>query len=253
MLPGRLDELPMSAAQRVACAATGVLDPIRLPPDPFDVLDQASDASAPTAESCAVARSLLISVGGTPELTAHVTSLASAPVDHLRTFAARRGCIICAPTFLEAVTCDEANLRRGWPLPSTAQREFKDLDARAGHVFGLYVEHLHALVFTPQAVPLNHERVTLHELGHALTVRGASQTAHLRADLQCDLPPRIERLMRNYAQDNDRAAVRERVLEALAEAYAFSVLGRFRELSPGLLQALQELLTYGELDPRPAT
>ena len=104
---------------------------------------------------------------------------------------------------------------------------------------------MHALIFTPQATPANHERLTLHELRHALTLPSMYRTAHLHLELLCGLPAQIDEMLCAYPQGSDRAAVRERVLEVLAEAYVWTVVGRWRELPGCLFSALQGILTVG--------
>jgi hypothetical protein len=228
----------------------GIRDPlgaVRLPPDPFALLDVSLDGFRPNEASYRLATCLAVSIGGAAILDEHVCSLAVAPEPDLRAFSGSRGRIFFAESFLAAATSDEANVRRGMPLDTAARRDYARWDASNGHVFGLYDPQIHALIFTLQATPLNHEHVTLHELGHALTIRGAWNTAHLRADLLEDLPQPIATLLDNYARGDGREAVRERVLEALAEAYVWWVVGRWRELSQPLFGALHGLLTTGEL------
>jgi hypothetical protein len=148
----------------------GIRDPlgaVRLPPDPFALLDVSLDGIRPTEASYLLARRLSVSIGGAAILDEHVGSLASAPETDLRTFARGQGQIFFADSFVAAATSDEANLRRGMPLDEAARRDYARWDAHCGHVFGLYDPQIHALIFTPQATPLNHERLSLHELGHA--------------------------------------------------------------------------------------
>jgi hypothetical protein len=211
-----------------------------------------STASPPCEASYQLARSLALSIDGTTILDEHVGSLAVAPVHDLQSFAQSRGRILFAESFVAAATSDIANIRRGMPLDAAGRQDYARWDAKPGHVFGLYDPQIHSLIFTTQTMPLNHERVTLHELGHALTLRNAWQFAHLRADVLIDLPKPIAALLDNYAQGDRREAVRERVLEALAEAYVWTVVGRWRELPPALFSALHGLLTNGALRSQPA-
>lgn len=231
-------------------AVGGIRDPlgaVRLPPDPFSLLDVPMDAARPSEASYRLAQALAVQVNGAEVLQEHLRSLSAAPEHDLRLFSETRGRIFFADNFVAAATSDEANFRRGMPLDASARRDYGRWDRRPGHVFGLYDPQIHALIFTSQATPLNHERVTLHELGHALTLRGAWELAPLRPDVLQGLPKPIALLLDNYAQGENREAVRERVLEALAEAYAWSVLGRYRELPRPLLIALQQILTSGTL------
>ena len=251
-----LIDRPLSNFARAGAAvalghdAFGIRDPlgaVRLPPDPLAPLDVSLDGFRPSEGSYRVAASLAVSVDGTAVLEDHIASLAGAPETDLLALRASRGQILFARTFLAAATSDVANRMRGLPLDAAGRNDYVRWDNAMGHVFGLYDPQIHALIFTPQAVPINHERVTLHELGHALTLRSAWNTAHLRADILLDLPDSIALLLNNYAQGTAREAIRERVFEALAEAYAWWVVGRWRELPRPLFLALHSLLTQGEL------
>lgn len=245
-LSGGLGELAVLADPEL-CGIRDPLGAVRLPPDPFALLDVSLEGFRPSEASYRLATSVAVSIDGAAILDEHVRSLAVAPEPDLRTFVGSRGQIFFAESFRAAATSDEANVRRGMPLDAAARRDYARWDASNGHIFGLYDPQIHALIFTPQVTPLNHERVTLHELGHALTLRGAWGMAHLRADLLEDLPQSIAALLDNYAQGDGREAVRERVLEALAEAYVWWVVGRWRELAQPLFGALHRLLTMGEL------
>jgi hypothetical protein len=232
------------------CQMRDPLGAVRLPPDPFALLDVSVDGMRPSEASYRLAQSLCLRIDGARILEEHVQSLAVVPEHDLRRFAFSSGRIFFAESFVAAATCDAANVRRGMPLDAAARRDYGRWDASSGHIFGLYDPLIHALIFTPQSVPLNHEHVSLHELGHALTMRFAWDIAHLRPDLLLDLPQPIHALLQNYAQGQGREAVRERVLEALAEAYVWSIVGRWRELPQALFDALHSILTTGHLSVR---
>jgi hypothetical protein len=206
-------------------------------------MDLPLDGVRPTEESYRVARSLVIRIGAASILEEHLFSLAAAPLEDLRSFARERGAIIFADTFLGAATSAEAGVRRGSPLDGAARRRFTEFDAAGERVFGVYDPQLHALIFTPHATPSNHEHVTLHELGHARTLPAVYRVAHLRRDLLNNLPRPIREVLNAYPQGDDRAAVRERVLEVFAEAYVWTVVGRWNELPKPLFYALQRVLT----------
>ena len=238
------DEPPSGLDSALATVYPGrePLGPVRLPPDPFSLMDVATDATRPTEMSYELARSLAICVGETGLLDAHLISLAVAPQQNLQTFAQSRGTIFFAETFLQAVCSDEANFRRGGPVDPAVRHRYADFDRAGERIFGVYDPQMHSLIFTPQATPANHERVTLHELGHALTLRAAYRVAHLRSDLLRGVPWEIGMVLAAYPQGHDREAVRERVLEVLAEAYVWTVVGRWRELPMPLFDALYAIL-----------
>lgn len=218
---------------------------VRRPPDPFALGDVCTDAARPSEASYELARMLAVRVGEAELLDAHLYSLAVAPVQDLLCFKRAGGTIFFADTFLAGATSIEAGLQRGAPLDRAARTRYEDLDADPGHVFGVFDPMMHALIFTPQATPANHEQITLHELGHALTLPPMYRTAHLRGELLRGLPAEIDVMLRAYPQGNDRAAIRERVLEALAEAYVWTVVGRWQELPGALFGTLQGILTAG--------
>jgi hypothetical protein len=228
-------------------AVRSPLAAVRRPPDPFSLLEVSVDGAAPHEESYDIARELSIAVAGGEILEAHVGSLAVVPPKDMRRFRSERGRILFADSFLSAVESDLANRLRGGPLEPIVRPDFIELDEGAAPVFGIYAPDLHALVFTPKHEPLNHERVTLHEMGHALTLRMWLRTAHLYPHLLDGLPSAIRELLKGYAQGTDRVALRERVLEVFAEAYVWLLAGRERELAQPLLSELLDTLNDRQL------
>lgn len=219
------------------------LGAVRRPPDPFALGDICTDAVRPSEASYQLARSLAVQVDGVDLLEEHLCSLAVAPEQDMLSFQHARGTIFFAETFVAAATCVQAGFRRGAPLDRNARARYEEFDADRGRVFGVFDPGMNALIFTSQAIPANHERVTLHELGHALTLPAMYRSAHLHPELLEDIPAQIADMLCAYPQGSGRAAVRERVLEVLAEAYVWTVVGRWRELPSGLFCALQGILT----------
>lgn len=220
---------------------------VRRPPDPFSLLDTSVDALRATEQSLATARSLAQSIDGAPIDDALLGALAVVPLNNLFVFKRRRGQIFFAETFLAAAESDQANERRGRPLDAAIRSEYLELDQAGDHVFGIYHQEFDALVFTGRARPLNHERVVLHEFGHAMTVPGWYRVAHLRSDLLLGLPLQIQDLLKAYPQGGSGDAVRERVLEALAEAYVWMLVGRWDDLPPPLRLLIQGVVAGEEL------
>jgi hypothetical protein len=219
------------------------LGPIRLPLQPWTRLDIPTDCLRPHEESVTLARSIAVCVGGASVSSAHLEALAVAPVPDLTRLKRTHGRIIFAETFHAAITSEESDRYRGHPVHPATASEYSALDAHQAGVPGVYDREIHALIFPTTFEPVDHERVMLHELGHALTLRRSYRRAHLRTDLLLGLPPQIDLLLRAYPQGDDREAIRERVLEVLAEGYAWIVLGRWQELPGPVMQELQDLLT----------
>jgi hypothetical protein len=219
---------------------------IRLPPDPFWLWDTPLDGSRPSEESIAVARSIAIQIDGAP-IDDHVGGLASAPVEDLRALRSEGGRILFAPTFVAAVDSIDANRLRGRPIHPATRAQYVEMDRFPHRYFGAYDRELHAMIFTGSDLPLNYERISLHELGHARTLRPAYRRAALRADLLQGLPREIETLLEAYGNGADRELIRELVLEVLAEGYVWIQLGRGAELPLQLVDAVWGLLNGGDL------
>jgi hypothetical protein len=243
------DPHPPSRFDRPVAITAKQLDPckaVRRPPDPFDLLEAPFEGLRTSEESVDVAMSMALSIDGTA-VDDHVGGLAAAPPDDLRRFQLEGGRILFARTFIDAATSPVADRLRHAPLDDLARYEYEAMDAQPEHHFGAYDSKMHSIIFTASALPLNYERVSLHELGHARTLRGAHRTAFTRPDLLVGLPREIARLLGAYPQGGSREAVRERVLEALAEAYVWIIVGRHEELPMPLVDAVWGLLHGGFL------
>lgn len=241
--------VPFSRVPRRTRNMRDPLRAVRRPPDPFSLLDTAADALRVNEHSLVIARSLVQSIDGAPVDEALLGALAVVPPNNLSSFKRRGGRIFFADTFLAAAESDQANQRRGRPLDAAVRNEYRGLDRAGDHLFGIYDQEFDALVFTGLARPLNHERVMLHEFGHAMTVRDWYRVAHLRADLLLDLPQQIQELLKAYPQGSGHEALRERVLEVLADAYVWVLVGRWAELPPRLLFLMQGVVAGDQLGP----
>ena len=232
----------LSEALAVPFAIRDPLRAVRRPPDPFALLDTALDACRINEQTYAIAGSLTASVQGTKVDDWLVRSLAVVPSNNMRAFARRGGRIIFAESFLGAAESDLAEQRRGRPLHPGVRRAYVEFDQEAEHIFGVYDQEFDALVFTGKAMPLNHERVIVHEFGHAMTVPDWYRVAHQHPDLLLDLPRQIKDLLTAYPQGPEREAVRERVLEVLADAYVWMLVGRWDELPVRLRVVMQDVI-----------
>jgi hypothetical protein len=204
------------------------LRPIRRPPDYFAPLDRTGDAFPPDEQTFHGARAVAGAIGDADIDERLLRWLSQVPLTDMRAFARRGGRIVFASSFLGAANGDEANRRRGRPLDPATYSAYADFDRTA--VFGAYDDELDWMIFTGSARSIDGERLVLHEFGHAMTVPLWMRRAHLRADLLLGLPTQIDDVLKQYRQGDDMIAIRERVLEALAEAYAWMCLGRWSEL-----------------------
>lgn len=187
------DGLALPLLSTAPFAVRNPLRAVRRPPDPFALLDAALDACRVNEQTYATARSLVETVRGAKADDWLVRSLAIVPPNNMRAFSRRHGRIVFADSFLAAAESDLANERRGRPMHPGVRQAYIEFDQEAGHIFGVYDQEFDALVFSGKATPLNHERVIVHEFGHAMTVRDWYRVAHLRSDLLLD-PGSTQRL-----------------------------------------------------------
>jgi hypothetical protein len=122
---------------------------------------------------------------------------------------------------------------------------YAEFDDPEPPVYGLYDPELDALVFSTALEPINYEHLVLHEFGHAMTLHAWHPISHQRADLLFGLPSQIADLLGLYPAGADLQAISMRVLEVLAEAYVWTIVGRFNEL-PGRLGGIAQDVLAGE-------
>ncbi|MEA2189625.1 MAG: hypothetical protein QOK16_4636 [Solirubrobacteraceae bacterium] len=178
-----------------------------------------------------------------------IEPLAYVPLNNLIAFKKRGGQILFAKSYLSAVDSDDANVRRGYPLTEAQRRMYAEFDEPKPPVYGLYDPELDALVFSTALEPINQEHLVLHEFGHAMTFHAWQLIAHQRADLLFGLPPQIADLLELYPAGGELQAISTRVLEVLAEAYVWTVVGRFSELPGRLGRIVQDVLAGQNLRP----
>ena len=174
-------------------------------------------------------------------VNSYLAAFASVPAAHLSGLR-RRGCrIVFAVTIPAALRSPEAVNARGRPLTLT---ETESLEANYGASAGtvaLYDPELDWLVFPTSYRARDLERAVLHETGHALTVPSMLNTAARRVDLLRGLPREISEHIAQPSYGSS-TSVTARVLEVLAEAYAWLVVGRAPELSVEVLSELIGIL-----------
>jgi hypothetical protein len=174
--------------------------------------------------------------------------LSAAPVEHLARFRRDGGHIIFAPTPADGYRSSEAARIRGRWLTAEEVEAFRRRYCLETKTVGVYVPDLRALIFPTSygSDELDLEWLVLHELGHALTYHRVSVEAGAHEDLLRGLPRDIAAHVGQsaYCEREGEVGVRDQVLEALAEAYVFDVVGRRADLSPALASALDDIL-YG--------
>jgi hypothetical protein len=219
----------------------------RAPVDPFSF----GDISAPGTRACAEALDLIQKmevVFTNDEAGVHLyrAKLCFVPVDDLRRLYEREVAMIFSTTFTGGLDNDWANRRRRRPLSSEEHARWSSWD-----LDGTLAAHDPATnaVIYPMAPLSRHayrrldvEVPGLHEIGHALTQPDAEVRAPLRGDLVEGLRGPIATHVAQYAKGDEPQAVRERVLEALAEAYRLLTLERPNDIPQPLLSALLSIL-----------
>jgi hypothetical protein len=171
-----------------------------------------------------------------PIIDFYLDALSYAPANHLDLLRHRGTRIVFAPTVDAALTSVWAAKRRGRQLDAAEAKEIRIRYGPDACVAGAFDQVLDLLIYPSGYRTADLDQVTLHELGHALTL----PRAHIRASLLNDLP----RAIRNHAlADHYRGATAEetlkiRVNEALAEGYMHLISGRGDQLPDALLSEL---------------
>jgi hypothetical protein len=144
-----------------------------------------------------------------------------------------------APTIPDWLCCSTASTRRNREL---TQFERTDVQRRYGPGTGtaaIYDPETDSLVLPTGEVSPDPLHPVLHELGHAVTLDRVWVAFRRYISVLDDLPSRIrDHLARGYPDGDDVEAIRIRIAEAIAEAYAMMLGGRHHELPPTLTSAL---------------
>ena len=235
--------------------AAGGLGPGRPRPDPFDPRADTPPGSRITAESAQIAEEMLVTlVGDDSAAERYLASFHSVPPAHMALLAARGAKIVVCRDFSSVVVGEWANRRRRRPATS-----FEVVEAAANdreNVLAVFDPPLDAIVCPvaplerPENKGLDREYVALHEIAHALTLRAAWAAAPTRRDLLDDLTPALSQHVARYEQGDSPQAIRERVCEALAEAYRLLMSGLDAQIPRPLLSALQGILDGDDLPAR---
>lgn len=192
--------------------------------------------SRSSVESRQVARELALVIGqDAPVIEHYLDALSFAPASHLEQLARREAAIVFSPTIADALTSDRAANRRGRLLDLVEIARARDQYGPGSGVAAVYDPDTDWLVFPTAYCSYNLKRTTLHELGHALTVK----RAEIRPSLLERLPRTLGRhvFSAHYVVDGDPdATMRNRVHEALAEGYILLISGRGDEL-PAVLSS----------------
>lgn len=153
---------------------------------------------------------------------------ASVPIRHMELLGSRGAQLIFAPTLVDAFDSEEADARRGKRLTPNEVYSFQTELSQAAGAKAVYDPELDWLVFPTNYRAFCLVRTVFHEVGHALTLGGAT----IRPSLLDDLPPDIQRHLRNpaYGNASDPLSLQRHVHEVLAEAYVYVMLGKESEL-----------------------
>jgi hypothetical protein len=220
---------------------------VRAAPDEFASLAESRPGSRASEASWLLARRLSVVVGEhAPVIDRYLAVLAMAPAEHLQLLLRRGTRIVFAPTIEHALLSEPACKKRGTP-PSAAERmKLRSEYSPESGTAAIFDPVLDFLIFPTHYCARDLERVVLHELGHALTM----PLANPRPALLKNLPKEIARHIkhRGYGPDGDPETLRQRVLEVLAEAYVFVVVGRHAELPSAVMSDLFFILAAVEGD-----
>jgi len=170
----------------------------------------------------------------------YLAILASVPTRHLLLLERRGGQIVFAPTMADAFDSLLAEVRRGGRLTPDELFMFRTEFCQAKGTEGVYDPELDWLVFPTSYRSRRLERTVLHELGHALTMEGATA----RPGLLENLPPELEAHLRNpaYGHHSDPSTLNRRVFEVLADAYAYLLSGKVDLLPRPVVDELMLIL-----------
>ena len=208
--------------------------------DPFSVGDRTGAGTRADERSWTVAQSISTRVGPeAPVIGRYLSWLAWAPPNHLELLRRRGARILFAPTIPDGLASTWADKRRGRSLSAVELLDLRTKYSPEAETAGIYDPRLDVLVLPTSYVARDVERVVLHELGHALTMAAAN----VRPSLLEDLPAAIARHVDRLTVDDPSTSLRVRVFEALAEAYAYLVVGQADQLPSPIVSELMFILT----------
>lgn len=166
-----------------------------------------------------------------------------APLGDLGALRKRGAIIVMTPTIPDWLCGKEAEERRGRSLTDDEQAQAKREHGSGTGTAAVYDPQTDSLVLPTREVSPDPLHPVLHELGHALTLDQVWRDFGNLRWLLDNLPRRIQdHLANGYPQGDDDNAVRIRIAEVFAEAYAMVLAGRDVELTPGLASALVGIL-----------
>lgn len=150
----------------------------------------------------------------------------------------KRGCaILMAPSIALGLNSMPAATRRGRTLSGFEQAENQIIYGPESDVIAIYEPLIDVLVLPTARAVLDPEHAVLHELGHALTY---ARVAEVDPDpVMRNLPPEIAR---HISLPGYRGDLYTELAEVMAEAYAWTVVGRIEELDFSIVSALQGIL-----------
>jgi hypothetical protein len=218
--------------------------PIRRPIDDQSSLSEPTASARHSEASVVEARRITFVFGDRNRaVDAYEQLFGYAPPHNLQALRRRGAIVVMAPSIADWLASPQASTRRGRELIASERRENERDYAAGSGIAAIYDPETDSLVLPTWEVSPDPLHPVLHELGHALTLRRAWVSYRHYVNLLRILPRRIQRhLERGYPSGDDDEAVRVRVAEMFAEAYAMVLGGRHDELPPELASALIAIL-----------
>jgi hypothetical protein len=226
---------------------------LRRPRDPHDLCVDPSPGTRSTEEAFEAARRLKVVIGpDRPVIDRYVEALSWADPTHVELFGRLGGLIVFAPTIPDGLHSDRLAFRRSKPLSETQRRNNELNYGPESGTLAVYAPEIDAVVLPTTYVGPDLERTVHHEIGHGLTLHAAYGWAEGAGHLLKGLPPGIvEHLDQpSYGIPGRPGTTRLRVLEALAEAYAYICVGRAEELPPAIVSAVMDIMATMERQRR---
>jgi hypothetical protein len=215
---------------------------LRKDADPFDLGLDAKAGTRICEESFALAQEMT-TVLGQPTLVVdrYLSLLAGAQPSELKILKRRDARIVFAPTVPHALDSKWAAERRGRSLTREEALDIRSRYSPEQGVAAVFDPETDALILPTAVIHRDLEQVVFHELGHALTLDRAEGRVELLDNLPREISQHLGLVNEAWANHPDRLKIL--CQEALADAYAFTLVGREDEIPPRLMSELMFILT----------
>jgi hypothetical protein len=181
-----------------------------------------------------------------PVIDLYLEALAAAPAAHLELLARRGAAIIFAPTIPHALDSERAATRRGRKLTARERLDNRRAFSPESKTVAVYDPEIDALILPTSYTIEDRERVVLHELGHALTMKRATDKPSLLRGLSRDIAAHV--FSEPYRGRDDAETRLQRIYEVLAESYVYWLSDREGEISADVMSELIFILNSVEED-----